>query len=379
MSLQGVVLMGVYVSMYFATVILLADAPGWTRRMPAILVMLGIAQAALGLGAFLLFSEGIEVGGVAMGQVVWGAPSVHTTFVEGNLLGAFLALVCVLIAVELVTARDQGRPPRMLFAGFCLCGLTLVLTLTRSAWIALLLMLVALLAERLLVTRSARATLRALAPVITGLAVIVTVSVVVLDPLLSRPGGEDSVLLDRVTSLSVIGGLDPQRGFALDPRSRFALGSRSAILGRLSLARTALERWPEAPLLGHGTFAGEVIRQRYWMSSAVQAVYDTGLIGVASLIALQTLMIAIPWREARRAADPRLRASLLGCAGGNAVLAFTSLLSSFLWLGFAWIFMGITMALASAARRAPSPAGARPLAVDETAYVAAAEHVGTHN
>jgi hypothetical protein len=49
-------------------------------------------------------------------------------------------------------------------------------------------------------------------------------------------------------------------------------------------------------------------------------VYDTGLVGLASLISLQTLMIVIPWREARRAVDPRLRASLLGSAGGNAVL-----------------------------------------------------------
>jgi hypothetical protein len=187
--------------------------------------------------------------------------------------------------------------------------------------------------------------------VLLGLAIIVTISHVVLDPLLSRPGGEQSVLLARTRSLSVIAEPDPQRGVALSAHSPATVGSRSAIVGRLSLLRTALKRWPEAPLLGHGTFAGEVMDQRYWMSSAVQAVYDTGLVGLASLIALQTLMIVVPWREARRAVDPRLRASLLGCSGGNAVLAFTSLLSSFLWLGFAWIFMGITMALASSARR----------------------------
>jgi O-antigen ligase len=351
--------MGVYVSMYFATVILLAGAPDWARRMPSILVRLGIAQAVLGLGVFLLFSAGIEVGGVAMGQVVWGAPSVHTTFVEGNLLGAFLALVCVLIAVELVILREPGRSPRMLLAGFCLCGVTLVLTLTRSAWIALLLMLMALVTERLLVTRSAAMTLRAFAPVVAGVAVIIAVSAVVLDPLLSRSGGEDSVLLARVTSLSVIAGMDPESAFAHGRRSRVALGSHSAIMGRLSLLRTALGRWPEAPLLGHGTFAGEIIARRYWMSSLVQALYDTGLVGVAGLIALQMLMVVIPWREARRLTDPPLRACLLGCAGGNAVLGLTSLLSSFLWVGFPWIFMGLTMALATTTRRDPERVGSR--------------------
>jgi hypothetical protein len=341
MSLQGVALMAVYVGMYFTPVILLRGERAWTVRLPVLLVGLGLVQAALGLGAFFLFSAGIPVGGVAMGQVVGGAPSVHTTFWEGNLLGAFLAVVCALIATSLVLAPDR-RPRLARLGAFCLCGLTLVLTLTRAAWLALILVVLALGAERLVATRSPRAMLRALFPVLAGVAIVITISLLVLEPLLTRPGSEESVLGTRARSL-----WSPGRP---ETSSAVAFGSYTAIAGRLILLQLGARAWTEAPLLGHGTFAGEAIGQRYWLSSAVQAAYDTGLVGLAALATLQGLVILIPLRLSFRVADPRLRALLLGCAAANGSLAFTSLFSSFLWVGFPWVFMGITVALSDAVR-----------------------------
>ena len=114
--------------------------------------------------------------------------------------------------------------------------------------------------------------------------------------------------------------------------------------------KDGLEGWRERPLLGHGTFGGKATGRGYWMSSFIQALYDTGLLGAVALLAMYLVVTVAPWRASSRALDAGERDLLLACAIGNALLMLTSQLASFLWVGFPWIFMGLTTAAVVAMR-----------------------------
>ena len=103
-------------------------------------------------------------------------------------------------------------------------------------------------------------------------------------------------------------------------------------------------------MLGHGTFGGKATGRGYWMSSFIQALYDTGLLGAVALLAMYLVVTVAPWRASSRALDAGERDLFLACAIGNALLMLTSQLASFLWVGFPWIFMGLTTAAVVAVR-----------------------------
>ena len=114
--------------------------------------------------------------------------------------------------------------------------------------------------------------------------------------------------------------------------------------------KEGFEGWRERPLLGHGTFGGKATGRGYWMSSFIQALYDTGLLGAVALLAMYLVVMVAPWRASSRALDAGERDLFLACAIGNALLMLTSQLASFLWVGFPWIFMGLTTAAVVAMR-----------------------------
>ena len=179
---------------------------------------------------------------------------------------------------------------------------------------------------------------------------IAVLSLVVCDPLLSRLWGEEHVLLTRVYSLSF------PRGHAggLSQRCRGPGGRRCGLLhvrgGPARDVQEGIEGWRERPLLGHGTFGGKATGRDYWMSSFIQALYDTGLLGAVALLAMYLVVMVAPWRASSRALDAGERDLFLACAIGNALLMLTSQLASFLWVGFPWIFMGLTTAAVVAMR-----------------------------
>jgi O-antigen ligase len=128
------------------------------------------------------------------------------------------------------------------------------------------------------------------------------------------------------------------------------VGSCTSVVGRRAMFKQGLAGWRERPLLGHGTFGGKATGRGYWMSSFVQALYDTGLLGAGALLAMYLVVIVAPWRASSRALDAGERDLFLACAIGNALLMLTSQLASFLWVGFPWIFMGLTTAAVVAVR-----------------------------
>jgi hypothetical protein len=104
-------------------------------------------------------------------------------------------------------------------------------------------------------------------------------------------------------------------------------------------------------VFGHGTFAGELIGNRWWMSSIVQAVYDTGIVGTVFLLWMYAAVTLSAWQAYRRWSDSVYGSTLLAFALGNALLFITSQFSSMLFVGFPWIFMGLTMGLVHADAR----------------------------
>ena len=348
-SLQGTALMTVYVAMYTGVVVLITDRPAWARRLLAVVVGLGFVHALYGTGALLLFAMGIDVGGVMFGQVGPHSVTAKSTFPEANLLAAFMLLLAIFSAVRLVSASGGARRAAW-FAGFCLAGLVLVLTVTRAAWLSLLLGLFLLGLALLIGGKSPRRVLAAMRPVLLGLVVIAVLSLAVCDPLLSRLWGEEHVLLTRMYSLSLVADMPADCRNDAAVQGAAGVGSCTSVVGRREMFMEGLEGWRERPLLGHGTFGGKATGRDYWMSSFIQALYDTGLLGALALLAMYLVVMVAPWRASRRALDAGERDLFLACAIGNALLMLTSQLASFLWVGFPWIFMALTTAAVVAMR-----------------------------
>jgi hypothetical protein len=342
-SLQGTALMTVYVAMYTGVVVLITDRPAWARRLLAAVVGLGFVHALYGAAAILLFAAGIHVGGVMIGQVGPHSVTPKSTFPEANLLAAFMLVLAIFSAVRLSSA-PRGARRAAWFSGFCLAGLVLVLTVTRAAWLSFLLGLLLLGLALLIRGKSPRHVLAAMRPVLLGLVVIAVLSLVVCDPLLSRLWGEEHVLFTRVYSLSFLADMPVDCGNDAAVRGAAGVGSCTSVLGRLEIFKEGLEGWRERPVLGHGTFGGRVTGRGYWVSSFIQALYDTGLLGAVALLAMYLVVMVAPWRASSHARDAGERDLLLACALGNALLMLTSQLASFLWVGFPWIFMGLTTA-----------------------------------
>lgn len=342
-SLQGTALMTVYVAMYTGVVVLIADRPAWAPRLLAVVVGLGFAHALYGTAAILLFASGVDVGGVMFGQVGPHSVTAKSTFPEANLLAAFMLLLAIFSAVRLVSASGGVRRAAWL-GGFCLAGLVLVLTVTRAAWLAFLLGLLLLGLALLIRGRSPRQVLAAMRPVFLGLAVIAVLSLLVCDPLLSRLWGEEHVLLTRVYSLSFLAAPPADCRNDAAVQGAAGVGSCTSVAGRVNMFKQGLEGWRKRPLLGHGTFGGEATGHGYWMGSFIQALYDTGVLGAVALLAMYLVAMVAPWRASSRALDAGERDLFLACAIGNALLMLTSQFASFLWVGFPWIFMGLTTA-----------------------------------
>jgi len=356
-SLQGTALMTVYVAMYTGVVVLITDRPAWARRLLAVVVGLGFVHALYGTGALLLFAMGIDVGGVMFGQVGPHSVTAKSTFPEANLLAAFMLLLAIFSAVRLVSASGGARRAAW-FGGFCLAGLAVVLTVARAAWLSFLLGLLLLGLALLIRGKSPRRVLAEMRPVLFGLVVIAVLSLVVCDPLLSRLWGEEHVLLTRVYSLSFLADMPADCGDAVAVQGAAGVGSCTSVVGRREMFMEGLEGWRARPLLGHGTFGGTATGRGYWMSSFIQALYDTGLLGAVALLAMYLVVMVAPWRASGRALDAGERDLFLACAIGNALLMLTSQLASFLWVGFPWIFMGLTTAAVVAMRAQHRNAGA---------------------
>lgn len=120
---------------------------------------------------------------------------------------------------------------------------------------------------------------------------------------------------------------------------------------RMLMYRDAVVQWLDHPWIGNGPNAFALknnVRQdltpgvRAWISNAIlMTLHDTGLIGLA-LLGFWFLWIGLDaWRAYRAVAPGPERTTLFGLLIGMAALLIAYQLTTALWLGFTWVYLGL--------------------------------------
>ncbi len=330
---KDVLLLSVYVMMYIISVSVLQDHPDRLRRAVKILLALGVVQAAYALAAFVANHAGVNLGGVGSRQV--GTLSLQGTFEEPNFLGAFEAVIGLMF-LSFLTSPINLIKRGVAIVSLILILVVLALTFTRAAWVgfAIALMLLIFLQKPARNIFNPRAAVAALA--------ITAIVVVVIVPFANNLSS--GVISQRVGAL-------------LD----FSGGSGQT---RVQAQKLAIEDWRSSALLGKGTMSldtnslengaseEEKAKSQGWVySSVIQALHDTGIIGLMIFLWIQGGIFLEITRGYLRTKDNFYRASLVGFGLGSVAMLISSQASSFMWLGFFWIFSGMAVAVSQVARR----------------------------
>lgn len=328
-SIQSSFLLLLFALMYVVTIFVVRANP--QRYLTVIWIILGIAvlQAVFACVDQALFFTGVDLG-------VHTAPVDSTTniirasggFQEANLLGAFLA-ASGLILLALMTSRKKFFKTNI-YPSLSLITILagMILTYTRTAWIGFAVGAIIL----FFMQRSHREIFNPrMAVVILALFLVIAITLAFM------VGAGVSGVFEPV--FFRFGGL-------------FDFGGGSAA-GRAEVQSVALARWKNnAVLLGEGTMSlpwEEALPSPAgpWLySSTIQALHDTGLIGLALLIWFQLGLLWLMVRAYLREIEPLSRSILAGLITATLALLICSQASSFIWLGFPWIFLGFGAAYA---------------------------------
>jgi O-antigen ligase len=330
-SLRSVALLSVYMSMYFITTQVLVPQPiEKLRRLIGFFLNIGLIEAGFGILILLLYAAGIQVPGIQIGQTR-SSVSIAGTFYEANLLGIYLSIIGTFFVGFLLLQRSGSKTQFILFAKLILICAALAMTLTRSAWGAFAFcsaIILAISAQSIIQRYRIR---KHILIILVSITLSLLVILVILNPLISKISGMPNLLGQRI-----------QGGIKL---------TDSSIIGRLTSFNLAWSRWQERPIFGWGTFGYEDMLHNWFNSSLVQALHDTGIIGLVLMLWMHFRIISISWKTAHLVIEPVDRIVLLSLCLGNLTIFLTSQTSSFLWVGFPWVFMGITMAYIHSIRR----------------------------
>ena len=344
-SLQGAALLGACVAMYFVTREIVSNRAEWLGGATNWVVCLGIAQALYCLTALILYYFGYVIGGLQIGHLSEASVAIEGTFWEANLLGAYLALIALFFTVRYVLA-PEGKRGGTYLVGLFITSLALPLTVTRSAALALALGMSATALIVCAYRREIHGWRRKAGRIVVVLGCVLLLTVTVMNALVSTISRYPNLLLERWIPISLAPAIEvdvPTTGGAVTQ------ASRGSMEGRLDAWWRAMEYWWERPIFGHGTLAGgNVIREGWWYSSLVQALYDTGLLGFLVLLWIHVGAVFYPVRAWLRTRRNPMSANLLGFGLGNAVLFFTSQFSNLYFVGFPWVFLGLSMGAVAA-------------------------------
>lgn len=331
-SYQSLVLQIVYVAMYFFTVNVLLNNRTKLETTVKIMMALAVAHMAYALVAFVSFLAGVDIGGISSAHLLsLGYPSTSGLFQEANLLGAYAASMAVLFAVHLVTPGDERFVrPKFLAIGLILLLVVILTSMTRSSWIGMLVTISAL----IFYSRPRWNVINPKGVAFIGFLLVALLAFFpVINYVFSEASGKEDALLSRVQDIV-----------------NFESGSGG---GRVQTQELALERWRERPVLGNGVLTlpqseegvlGEEA-QGWIYSTLLQNLHDTGLVGAFFTLWIHIVPIAYALWASRVADDPVRKASLVGLGLGALVMAISSQASSFFWLGFPWVYLGILVAL----------------------------------
>ena len=207
-------------------------------------------------------------------------------------------------------------------AGLVVTLTGLVVSLTRAAWvgfgIGVLIIVSWMLAKRKY--RSASSILGSLVAV--GVVVALAISIV----LNGTSVGE--LVVARLDTFSRI----PEDG---------------AIRSRVSDYEMALRLWASRPVLGWGTGGFERVFQiGYahgipWVENwVIQALFDTGALGLCVLVALVAKLGLDAVHSLRDCLDPAMESTILSLLVSSSALMVSYLSTSAMWLSFTWVHLG---------------------------------------
>lgn len=319
--------LGIYAMMYVMSVMVLRDHPKKLKSAVKIMLALGIFQCIYALIAFTAHHAGINLLGVAENQIQ-GKTSLQGGFEEPNFLGAFEAAIGIILLALMTAGKTQIKKSVSLLS-LVLVLIVVAMTYTRASWIGFgvgLLFLIFLQkpSRNIFNPRAAAASI----------ALLTTVFVIAIP----------------FTNTLTSGGISQRVNDILN------FGTESTV-GRINVEKIALDRWENAVMLGNGTLSfpknlaiSESSQAGSWLySSVIQSLHDTGIVGLGFLLWFNAGVIVIVLRGYRRTKDPFYRASLAGFAVASVVIFIASQASSFLWLGFPWIFSGLAVVVAEVA------------------------------
>lgn len=326
-SLRSCGLLAIYLTMYLITVNILSENPRLLRKTPFLLLLLGLGQAIYSVIAIGFYASGMKLAGAYRAAAGIGVTA-SGGFQEANLLGAFEAAIALLLLAHLTLQTRWHKGIRLSLAlGLVLAVLTM--TFTRAAWMGFALaafcMVVVLRPPRNILNARSLAILVALG------AVFFLIIVPVGNTISGSTGGSGTGISDR-----------------LDKLLNFSEGSG---LGRVEAQSSAIERWKKNPVLGTGTFslppeeAGQS-KSGWIYSSIIQSLHDTGIVGAAMLLWIYIGALVAGARGYMKCHSRFWRANFAGVTLGWLALIITSQASSFLWLSFPWIYLGILMSWA---------------------------------
>ncbi len=302
---------------------------------------LACAEAAVSLAA--LASHGIL--GTSWGvfverQLLFVHPM--GTLLEPNLLGTVSAAAALALLLRLLSPLLAPDRRRRAALGALLLLAALGASLTRSAWIALpLALLAALAAGGLGGPRPEGRRRTALKVAVAGGVLVATLAVAAAALRLPELLEARSGVVGRLAML-----LDPAR----DPNVQVRLRSYAA----------ALSLWREAPLVGvgHGAMertAGTEDRTLAWAGNLeVHLLADTGLLGLALVLGFVALTLLRLHAALRRSTgeNRRRHAERLGAI---LVLLLCAQATETSWLGIFWVLFGLVLATLPRAARASGP------------------------
>jgi len=334
-SYQACFLLGLYVFMYVISVLVLQDHPDKLKSAVKFLLVVGVAVSIYSVIAFAGYRLGVDLGGMNESQLgdigtiqSGNIGSVQGGFEEPNLLGAFTAAIALMF-IAFLAGKNVGIKTEYLVFGLLLVMTVLALTYTRAAWVGFIVALVPMFFLQ-----------KPKYNFFNPRAAAVMLAMLVIALLVALPFG------NAITAGSI-------ETRALDILN---FGTASAV-GRTEVQRVAIERWHQSEMLGYGTLSlpptvnVESPAGGWLYSSFIQALHDTGIIGLVFLVWFQGGVLFIVVRGYRRTNDTFYKAALAGFAASSIALFIASQASSFLWLGFPWIFSGLGVAIAQVAIR----------------------------
>lgn len=385
-SLRLTVLLAGFMTIYAAGFMLLRS-PQAIKWAALLWVSIGSLVCFLALVAALLYmffgsTWGLWLEGNYANGFLTVTPKVHSTLWEPNILGSYSLTVLVLAFALSCAPEFQAtawqRPLRLAMGCAC-CGL--VLSMTRTAWVVgiflILVLVIATLRMKLLDLRQLSSKL--IVPLAIGLPLGLAVGLMM--PAVSwrtdDPKSFNANQIEQIVrkAISERGGIIPYisledvsigqdnnpapldessvntRSSVLD-RSQgfFSLDQVSSFVGRGRIYAMALNGWLERPWLGWGTGSYLYVygvEGGSWVGNLeLHVLFDTGIVGlillaVAAWLAVRRGIRALKYPPARwNTTQFILFGVLVGCVG--LFLAYQTTEGT--WLGLTWVFFAMLVA-----------------------------------